>query len=246
MCKWRNYSLVKFRVTIYHSISICSSQKPIANISQKITRNLFYNIKIFKHWLNAYNIKNKWKLSNCKTSLDETLLGCRQMGNLCSCSLGLTLQQCGTWQSASDSLVWQYGGNSNLKAFRFFCIFDKLILLERRPSLERLVYTEEELSSFSGQIHSPLNSCIYHGRRRRFLQKFFGASWEIWLKELMSMTSNNWYNVTFQWRIRDFPGESIIWHNVCRKQHKNKKIALRGGVLPSLPPDPPIHSNWYN
>ena len=51
----------------------------------------------------------------------------------------------------------------------------------------------------------------------------------------MSMTSNNWYNVTFQWRIQDFPGESIIWHNVCRKQHENKKIALRGGELPSLP-----------
>ena len=103
-------------------------------------------------------------------------------------SLGLTLQQCGAWQSASDSLVWQYGGNSNLKAFRFFYMFDKLILLERGPSLERLGLHRGG-AFIIRWADSPLNSCIHHGRHRRFLQKFFGAWWEMWPKKLMSMTS---------------------------------------------------------
>ena len=164
-------------------ITLWSFQKPIANISQKITRNLFYNIKILKHWLNASPIKNKWK-----TSLDETLLGCRQMGNRCNCSLGLTLQQWATWQSVSGSLVWQYGGIQIWKLSGFFYIFDKLILLERGPSLERL--SLHRGGAFIIQwAGSPLNNCIYHGRHRRFLRKFFGTSWEILPKELMSMTS---------------------------------------------------------
>ena len=198
MCKERDHCLSKILCDnlSHHLLPYMKFSKTLCKHQPKNHQKLFHNIKILKHWLNASPIKNKWKLSNYKTSLDETLLGCRQMGNRCSCSLGLTLQQWATWQSVSGSLVWQYEGIQIWKLSGLFYMFDKLVLLQGGPSLERLsLHTGAFIIQWAD---SPLNNCIYHGRHRRFLQKFFGAWWEIWWKERMSMTSNNWCNVTFQ------------------------------------------------